>query len=120
MSPCKRPDCLLNKTSSAEGRKDDTGKLPLHLIPYDAVEGIAEILAFGATKYAPRNWEKGMAWSRPFGACLRHLWAWWRGEAADAETGKSHLLHAGCCILFLIAYEIRATGKDDRPGDNSA
>lgn len=99
----------------SEGRKDDGGKVPLHLIPTDSVEAIGRVLAFGAEKYAPRNWEKGMAWSRCYAACLRHLFAWWRGEAIDPETGMSHLWHAGCCIMFLIAYEQRGVGTDDRP-----
>ncbi|MGE0211798.1 MAG: dATP/dGTP diphosphohydrolase domain-containing protein [Parvibaculaceae bacterium] len=102
----------------SEGRKDDAGKLPLHLLPFDAIEAITEILDFGQRKYAPRNWEKGMAWSRVFRATLSHLWKWWRGVKADEETGKSHLWHAGCCILFLIAYELRDVGIDDRPIDS--
>ena len=105
-----RVDCEL-----FEGRKDDSQKLPIHLLPTDALECIAEILDFGAKKYAPRNWEKGMAWSRVYRACIGHLWKWWRGAPADEETGKSHLWHAGCCILFLIAYERRKIGSDDRP-----
>jgi hypothetical protein len=81
-----------------EGRKDDHDKLP-----------------FGANKYGDRNWERGMNWSRPFAALMRHMWAWWRGEDRDPETGLSHLAHAGCCILFLLTYQGHATGKDDRP-----
>ena len=103
------------KTSSAEGRKDDTGKDPWHLLPFDAIRAVVKVLAFGAGKYAPRNWEKGMAWSRPYGALLRHLAAWWEGECLDPETGMSHLWHAACCVLFLVAYEIRGIGTDDRP-----
>lgn len=99
----------------SEGRKDDGGKLPLHLLPIDAIEQITAVLDFGARKYEPRNWEKGMAWSRVFGALMRHMFAWWRGEKADPETGLSHLAHAGCCIFFLLAYEHRKIGEDDRP-----
>lgn len=62
-----------------------------------------------------RNWEKGMRWNRPFAALMRHMWAWWRREEADPETGLSHLAHAGCCLLFLIAYEKRVIGEDNRP-----
>lgn len=61
-----------------------------------------------------RNWEHGMKWSRPFGALMRHMWAWWGGEPSDPETGRSHLWHAACCIAFLIAYEERGDGEDDR------
>ena len=98
-----------------EGRKDDGEKLPWHLVAFDAVEAVVKVLRFGAAKYAPRNWELGMDWDRPFAACIRHLTAWWGREAADPETGFSHLWHAGCCIMFLIAYELRGVGKDTRP-----
>lgn len=101
--------------STSEGRKDDAGKAPWHLVPFDAVGCIVKVLQFGAKKYAPRNWEKGMDWGRPFDACIRHLTSWWHGERADPETGFSHLWHAGCCIVFLIAYELRGIGRDDRP-----
>jgi hypothetical protein len=98
-----------------EGRKDDTEKVRLELFPYDALWAISSILTFGAIKYDDRNWEKGMNWSRVFGALQRHLTKWWEGENLDRETNKSHLWHAGCCVVFLIVYEIRGIGKDDRP-----
>lgn len=98
-----------------EGVKFDTGKDPWHLLPWDAARGIVKVLAFGAGKYGDRNWEHGMAWSRPFSALQRHLTAWWEGERCDPETGYSHLWHAGCCMVFLISFEIRGVGTDDRP-----
>ena len=96
------------------GRKDDTGKDPWHLMPWDALTGVCKVLDFGAKKYSPRNWEKGMAWSRVYSAALRHLIAWSLGEKRDAETGYSHLWHAATCVLFLAAYEARRVGTDDR------
>ncbi len=101
------------------GDKHDGGKLPLHLLPVDALEAITEILDFGAKKYAPRNWEKGLDWSRVYRAAIGHLFSWWRGAGPDEETGKSHLWHAGCCVLFLISYELRSVGKDDRPSNSA-
>jgi hypothetical protein len=98
-----------------EGVKHDQEKIRTELLPPEALEAIATILTFGAKKYAARNWELGMSWSRPYGACLRHLFAWWRGEKSDPETGYSHLWHAGCCIIFLISYEEWKRGTDDRP-----
>lgn len=95
--------------------KADDGKLPLELLPPDALEEIARVLQFGAAKYGERNWEKGLRWARVYGALLRHLFAWWRGQDRDDETGLSHLAHAGCCVLFLLAHERRALGEDDRP-----
>ena len=98
-----------------EGVKHDGGKLRMELIPPELLEETARVLTFGAEKYADRNWELGMKWSRPFGAMMRHMWAWWKGEKSDPETGYSHLSHAACCLAFLIAYEARGSGMDDRP-----
>lgn len=111
-------------TTVGEGRKDDVDKVRMELVPPEMVFAVAEVLTFGAAKYDARNWEKGMSWGRVFGALMRHLWAWWGGKGPttrsflfgdlDGETGYSHLWHAGCCIAFLIAYEERGSGTDDR------
>lgn len=97
------------------GVKFDSGKTRFDLLPPEGVTAVASILSDGAKKYGDRNWELGMDWSRPFAACLRHLFAWWGGEARDPDSGRSHLWHAACNIFFLIAYEARGKGKDDRP-----
>lgn len=97
------------------GVKYDDGKSRMDLIPPEGVAAIADILGIGAKKYAARNWEQGMDWSRPYGAALRHLFAWWGGEKVDKDTGRSHLWHAATNLFFLITYELRGIGKDDRP-----
>jgi len=101
-----------------EALKFDTGKLRMDLIPPSLLSSVATILEFGARKYAPRAWEKGMHWSRVFAALMRHMWAWWSGENTDHETGKSHLWHAACCIAFLIEYEKTKPEFDDRPANH--
>ncbi len=101
------------------GAKADSGKLGTHLLPTRPLEEIARVLDFGARKYAPDNWRKGIAYTRVYGAILRHAWAWWRGEQADPETGLHPLAHAACEILFLLDYELgpapRREAFDDRP-----
>lgn len=104
----------------SEGRKDDSDKAPHHLLAPELLTATATILDFGAKKYAPRNWEKGMAWSRCYSALQRHMLSWWAGEGKDPDTGKSHLWHAACNIMFLIAYEMRGIGTDDRPKGEEA
>lgn len=99
---------------AVEGVKFDQGKPRMDLIPPEALFGYAAVLTFGAEKYADRNWEKGMAWGRVFGAAMRHLWAWWRGEELDEESGLPHLYHAFWCVGTLLAYRERKAGTDDR------
>lgn len=108
-----------------EGRKNDQEKVRIELFPAEALFAISQVLTFGAKKYDDRNWEKGMSWSRIFGAAMRHAWAWWAGRNPtshnfafgdlDPETKMSHLWHLGCCVVFLITYEERGIGTDDRP-----
>lgn len=109
-----------------EGIKYDDGKPRLELITTEFLFALADILTFGAAKYAARNWEQGIMFGRVFGALQRHLWAWWAGRgpttksflftSLDAETSKSHLHHAACCLMFLITYEEREMSEfDDRP-----
>ncbi len=96
------------------GIKRDDGKPPHELIDPDALDLLARVLGFGARKYAKYNWKKGMSWGRVYSAMQRHVTAWWGGEDKDAETGLSHLGHAFCCLMFLIVYEKRGIGTDDR------
>ncbi len=96
-----------------EARKDDDLKAGFDLLPPELTE-VAQVLTLGAQKYGVRNWEGGMRWGRLFAAAMRHLWAFWRGETTDPDTGLSHLAHAACCILFLLAYQRRSIGTDDR------
>ena len=94
----------------SEGVKNDEGKLRMELIPPEALDALASVLTFGANKYGDRNWEKGIQWSRVYGAALRHMNAWVQqkdDDGCDDETGLSHLAHALACITFLVTYERR-------------
>lgn len=102
------------KPDLTEGVKFDSDKIQLELIPPEVIEALGQVLTFGAKKYAPRNWEKGMSWSRIMGSTMRHLWAWFKGEDKDPESGFPHLWHALTNVAFLVTYEARKAGTDDR------
>lgn len=104
----------LEATAPIEGVKLDSGKPRWDLLPFDALEDVGAVLSMGAAKYAPRNWELGMAWGRLLAAALRHLSAWARGQDTDAESGLPHLAHAACCVLMLAALARRKVGTVDR------
>ena len=104
-----------NWREPVEGLKFDADKARYDLIPPEIEEAIAKVLTFGAAKYGERNWELGMKWGRPYAALRRHMSAWWSGEDNDPETGMPHTWHAACCIAFIVAFEARGVGTDDRP-----
>lgn len=98
-----------------EFNKADAGKNLLGCLPPRALEATGRVLTFGAKKYNRDNWHRNKSYARYYDALLRHLFAWWRGEDRDAETGESHLAHAACCLFFLLEMEEVGGADDDRP-----
>jgi len=97
-----------------KGIKHDDGKPQLSFVARSLLVAIATIMESGAEKYGRDNWKLGMDWHRPYDALLRHLTAWWEGESLDDDSGMSHLNHAVCELMFLIEYEQKGIGHDDR------
>jgi hypothetical protein len=92
---------------SAAGVKYDNGKPQWSLLPFKALSQVVEVLTYGAKKYAPDNWKKVPdARRRYIDAGFRHFTAYASGETHDPETGKHHLAHAVCCLLYLIAFDL--------------
>ena len=102
-------------TVYSEGVKHDKAKARVDLLPTKPLLDIAAVLQYGSQKYEERNWEKGIKYSRVYGAALRHLFAWQSGETNDPETGLNHLSHAACNLLFLLEFEKTHPELDDRP-----
>ena len=99
-----------SKQLDEQGRKDDSGKPQMELLPMDALMEVSKVLTHGAKKYAPGNWKLVKnAGDRYTGALLRHLALWREGEKIDAESGGDHLLHiaqVATNALFLVWLEL--------------
>lgn len=87
-----------------EAVKNDQDKIRVELLPVEALLDIAEVFTLGAKKYADWNYlnGEGLKVSRVYASAIRHLFKWFMGEDNDSEWGKSHLAHAGCCVMMLI------------------
>lgn len=84
------------------GMKFDTGKLQYSLIPPETTQALAEVLTFGARKYAVDGWKYVPdAKRRYMDALFRHLEAFRSGELYDQESGLSHLSHVLANASFL-------------------
>lgn len=86
--------------------KQDIGKARWDLLPIKPIEEVVEVLTAGAVKYSENGW---MHISNPkeryFAALMRHIVAWREGKTIDPESGKSHLIHAICNLLFLYHFD---------------
>lgn len=84
------------------GLKYDAGKLRYSLIPPEATRALAEVLTFGARKYAPNSWQTvPNAPERYLDALIRHLEAHRSGELYDPESNLPHVYHLLCNAAFL-------------------
>lgn len=96
------------------GKKFDSGKPDLSLIPLSALIEEARGFMLGAEKYGRYNYTQGMEASRLVAAALRHIYAWNQGEEVDPESGASHLGHARCCLAMLLENQRLGSLSDNR------
>lgn len=119
VQPVGRPPNYGNEISkSAErGSRFNENKPRWSLLPRLALVPVVKVLMYGAKKYEPYNWAKGLSYSETCDSLLRHVNDWRGGETNDAESGCHHLAHAACNILFLLHFELnpdRYGNLDDR------
>lgn len=105
----------MDSNSGKPGYKLDSDKPRFDLIPAEPMLELAKLYAMGAKKYADRNWEKGMDWSRVYRAVQTHLWQFWSGVDMDEETGLAHVTHAAFGCLALREYMSTHRELDNRP-----
>lgn len=89
------------------------------LVPIEAIDAYARVSHYGATKYAPWNWSKGLPRLQICASLIRHLFAYMRGEDYDPESGLLHTDHiiwnAGAlCHHHHWAIEDNRTGEPER------
>ena len=97
-----------------EGKKFDSSKPKMYLLPPKALIEVSKVLTFGAEKYDEENWRKlDNLQNRYTGGALRHLFAHMDGELNDPETNYSHLAHAICCLLFKLEIELEKDSKEE-------
>ena len=96
-----------SQTATTGGRKFDGGKIRYGLLPPLALKATADVLTFGAEKYEPDNWKDVPdSLNRYFDAAQRHMWDYKQGEQIDSDSGRHHLAHAICCLMFLYEHDI--------------
>jgi hypothetical protein len=92
------------RTDDYHSRKFDSGKSRMDLIPGECLEGIGDVLAYGAAKYAPDSWQLVPdAEARYRAALLRHLAEIQKHglTSRDSESGRLHVDHVATNAAFL-------------------
>jgi hypothetical protein len=79
------------------------------LLPPKEVRDVVDVLTFGAKSHDDFGW-KDKTKTEHFDALMRHINEWRSGNKLDNGpdgSGKSHLAHAVCRLLFLMYLDKR-------------
>ena len=97
-----------------KGDRLNQGKPKWSLVPQSALIPMVQVLEYGATKYDPFNWQKGLSITETCESLKRHLDAFMEGEDDDPESTLSHIGHIQCNALFLSWMMKNRPDLDDR------
>ena len=87
-----------------------------HILEADyAIEGVCEVLEFGAKKYDRSNYKKGFPKEQLIDSLLRHLTKYINGEELDSESNLHHLNHVLANSIFLAYHYNGKKEKFDEP-----
>jgi hypothetical protein len=92
----------------------NTGKPKWSLVDFESLLPMIEVLEYGAEKYAPHNWKKGLPVSEIVDSLLRHTTSFMAGEDLDPESKKLHVGHMMCNLMFLVYTLQHHPDFDDR------
>lgn len=102
-----------------ENPKDAVGsrKLPLSVLPFRVLCGVALAMLEGALKYGKFNYRAaGVRASVYFDAVVgRHLMSWWEGQDIDPDSGLHEIDKAIAGLMVLRDSMLEGNWVDDRP-----
>lgn len=81
------------------------------LLPHEALMEVIEVFTDGAKEYSDHGWRGGIYYSRLYGAALRHIIDFWRGNTIDEKSGSPALAHAIANLMMLLEMD---SDWDDR------
>lgn len=86
-------------------------KLKWSYVHFGSLEPMVRVLMFGATKYEPFNWQRGLKKDEILESMQRHLAKLIDGEQNDPESGLSHIGHIMCNAMFWSYTDLKEKGK---------
>lgn len=90
-----------------EAMRFNTGKVEWSLVDFKALEPMVQVLMYGAQKYEPDNWKKGLPEKKVIESLLRHVFDMLDGQDNDIESGLPHIGHVLCNAMFISYFRRR-------------
>lgn len=108
----------INDMAADQGLRFNEGKPQWRLLPQSALVPMVRVLEFGATKYSPENWKKGLSTTGCMESLKRHWDAMMEGETHDPESGLPHIGHIMCNAMFISWMQANKPEFDDLKKEN--
>jgi len=105
------PELTLMKKSAEKLQKEkalryNQGKPKWSLVHFKSLEPMVKVLMYGADKYAPDNWKKGLNEKEILDSMQRHLAALIDGQVIDEESKLHHIGHIMCNCMFYSYFNV--------------
>lgn len=93
------------KDLEAQALRYNANKLDWSLVHNQALEPMVRVLMFGAEKYSPDNWKKGMPKKEILNSLRRHVNDLMDGIEFDKDSGLHQIGHIMCNCMFYSFFE---------------
>ena len=90
----------ITESSNEKGLRYNSNKLKWSLVHFKSLEPMVRVLEFGAKKYTPDNWKKGLDKKEILESILRHTADLMDGKEIDEESGLPIMGHIQCNAMF--------------------
>jgi Domain of unknown function (DUF5664) len=85
---------MVMKTAKSGALREKMEENHYDLVPFrEITDSYKRVAEFGAVKYKPWNWAKGLARVQLIGSLLNHTFAYLRGQELDKDSGLNHTDH---------------------------
>lgn len=108
------PDKLFATAPTGAMRESIGTKTQTHLVPYELILCAAAGLNYGANKYTPRNFERGLSYLDLCMSIERHNRAIMDGEIYDSDSGLPHECLLASSVAMLCHNILQGVIVDDR------
>lgn len=102
-----------------QGLRFNEGKPQWRYVPQSALIPMVRVLEFGAKKYSPENWKKGLSTTECMESLKRHWDAMMEGETHDPDSKLPHIGHIMCNAMFISWMQANKPEFDDLKKENN-
>jgi len=98
---------MFTEGGETQGLRFNDNKLKWSYVHFASLEPMVRVLEFGARKYEPFNWQKGLKKDEILESMMRHLVKLMDGEMNDPESNLHHIGHILCNAMFYSYFTLK-------------